>query len=1708
MTAADPMSRSESADFEIAVIAMAAIFPGSPTVERFWDNLLHRRDLITRTVPDPTQVDERLLGDPDVVFAGGRIDGARQFDADFFGFSARDASFMDPQQRKLLEIGWHALEAAGVLADPWAAPSADDPRIGVYAGSGQNRYLLSHVHPRSADDRLAVPAAQLGNLESGLATRISYELGLTGPSMTIRTACSTSLVAIHTACQDLLSFGCDIALAGGVSIDPSAVPHYRYIAGAPMSHDGRCRPFDADADGSVPSDGAGMVVLRRLSDAIADGDRIRAVIKGSAVNNDGRRKVGFTAPSSHGQREVIVAAQTAAGVEPEQIGFVEAHGTATPVGDPIEVRALIEAFGGPAAPSGEVLLGAVKGNIGHTDAAAGVAGFIKTVLAVESGTVPPTANFARPNPIIDFSSSPFRVNVAAESWPIAGERIAGVSSFGVGGTNAHVIVAAPPKPRDSRGGRAHQVITLSARSGAALAALERQTRDRLGAGASTPDQLADLAFSLSRGRGIHTHRRALVASTDGSVAAAGGGRRDNGSRTVDSPPPPVVFVFPGTGGQDCAGIREIHAADPVFREAFDACARIHARHRPGVDLLEHVTTHGVGFSRREHVPDAGVGLLAIEYGLGRSLISHGVSPTAMVGYSAGEYAAALLSGVLGPQDAVRLVLGRSDVIAASPPGATVSIHAAPEAIDRYLDPSARGDRLDIAGVNTPDWCLVAGPLAAIRSLEAALDADGIEYHRLPVRAAGHSWLLDAELGRLAEVTGTITAQPPALPYVSCSTGRWIAHEDLADGTYWSRHLREPVRFDSALRTALSAGPSLVLEVGPGAWMSSVIAKHPVVSETVAVVATQPAAAPGYPGILGALATCWELGVSVRDLPHAIGVRNRVSVPGYPFASSEYWLDEVEPGVAHRGTSAESGTDYRGGWRLAAVPRAVGIPGDDVRVVDLGAGPIDVDEAAGRLHAQLGTPDQPATIVVTGTGLFDPTAAEFATDDAYPVEAMVAAVSALPGCGRCLLLDLHGIDDAATITDIIAAEIATAETTVVRTPSQRWVRCRIRPSSQRRPEGRGAAFSDDRLIAEIGRARSAENDAIAALPAQRPGSTEREIDELCRLLLHEFLRSTGIDIATGTVLSLDDVHAALGAAPRWHRFIGALLGLLAADGDLVIDADRIRFLRDLSPAGTAGDAAARIIRADPAAAAEVELLVRIAAGYPAVFAEQVDQKEVLFPDGHVSGMRELVERKLASTFLPVYQPILIDMVGALAAAAHRPLRVLEIGSGRGHLTWPLLAALRNAGPVEYHVTDIGRSFVVESQARVRAAGDFGDVRFGVLDIAEDPARQGYAVGSFDLVLALNVIHAVPNLRAAVDNAISLTAPGGVFALLEGYRMPRPAVLVAGLYEGWWYFDDDIRADSPLIDPESWGRLLAEFDGVTVTTLPDLPDDVARADTTLVLARRERGSDGAESGEVRIAADALPDPLGEEWWLQIARRYPRAERVVITSAAPDDDADGTAVPRFARRAATISRGCAAGNRAGHSLWTHVIGGDGRGRLPDEHVETLYVPPPDDADSPASQGNTATAGHPELFNRRPNLATAFVAPRGGIEEVVAGIWREVLGLDRVGVHDDLVDLGGESLMVMQIASRVRRRYGVPMAMRDVFAAKTVGELSTLIDGRRTSPTAALTAETAETITPSPRRGRRVWRAADGRLLAAVPAGRSAAGEQAAPTEGAARD
>jgi len=885
---------------------MSGRFPGAADLQAFWQNLVNGTKSIrffSNAELLAAGVDWQRRSDPGYVNAGTHLEGVDLFDAAFFGFTPREAEIMDPQARQFLECAWEALEDSGYVPDKYKG------LIGVFAGKGFPGYWIRNIFfNRDVVELVGELRAAIHNECDSLSQLVAYKLDLRGPSVSVQSFCSTSLVAVHLACQSLLGFECDMALAGGVAIEIPMGVGYLYQEGGILSPDGICRSLDANANGTVMGNGLGVVVLKRLEDSIRDGDHIYAVIRGSAICNDGIDRAGFTAPGVNGQAAAIAAALGNAGVNVESISYVETHGTGTLLGDSVELAAMLKVFREHTDKKAFCAIGSVKPNIGHLDRASGVTSLIKVALALHHKQIPPSLNFEHPNPEIHLAGSPFYVNTDLRTWQSNGPwpLRAGLSSFGLGGTNAHVVLEEVPVLQPSGPGQTEQLLVISAKTEAALeiatCRLAAFLRERPAC------NLADLAYTLQMGRSAFNYRRVLVCSSakDAAVALETANPKRVLSLHQTYRNRPIVFLFPGVGEHYLEMGRDLYFSEPRFRDLVDDCARTL---QPILGILVtdqlYPSAHPAGSADGPHpietlrsLDDTAIAeplVFVIEYSLARLLIAWGLRPQAMLGYSLGEYTAACIAGVLSVDDALKLVAERARLIKALPAVKMLAVPLAPAELTAWLTAA-----VDLAAHNAPQTSVVAGAPAAIDALAARLTAAQVACHQASATHASHSRMLATLLSPLTRLVQTIRLHPPQIPYLSNVTGNWITPEQATDPTYWAMQMCQPVQFAAALTTLLATKGQVLLEVGPGQALGSFANQHPAChgGQTSLILATLPAAHEPQSSLRYLLETVgklWLLGVE-PDWPglHAGERRQRLPLPTYPFQRQRFWITPAPP----------------------------------------------------------------------------------------------------------------------------------------------------------------------------------------------------------------------------------------------------------------------------------------------------------------------------------------------------------------------------------------------------------------------------------------------------------------------------------------------------------------------------------------------------------------------------------------------------------------------------------------------------------------------------------------------------------------------------------------------------------------------------------------------------------------------------------------------
>ncbi|MEM8860802.1 MAG: beta-ketoacyl synthase N-terminal-like domain-containing protein, partial [Chloroflexota bacterium] len=889
---------SSSTNQDIAIIGMAGRFPGADNIDEFWEMLINGKEGVRQLTEEELREGEldfdSKKDDPDYVPVAGLINDVEMFDADFFNIHPVEARSLDPQQRVWFETAWHALENAGY------SPDKENRPIGVFAGSYMNGYLLHNLLPNREEMeqfvRVQDPQSfmhMINNEKDYMPTKTSHLFNLKGPSINVQTACSTSLVAISLACQSIQNGDCDMALAGGVSVFIPQKQGYFFQEGGIRAKDGHCKPFDADASGTIFSSGLGCVVLKRLDMALEDRDHILAVVKGAAMNNDGSNKASYTAPSIAGQVDVIQKAQERAGVDVETIEYIEAHGTATPLGDPIEVSALSKAFRKKTKKDQFAAIGSVKSNIGHLDAAAGVAGVIKTVMALDKQLIPPTLHFDKPNPEIDFASSPFFVNKKVMPWPKKNTpRRAGVSSFGIGGTNAHIILEEAPSLRPSSDSRPRQLLLLSAKTKNALVQKRVELADYL---ENQRPNLADVAFTLVMGRSDFAHRQVIVANGLKDAIEKLRSKPAGNSAHLKAAQPELVMMFPGQGSQFVGMGRELFEIEPLYRQTILHCAEF-LEPLLGENILDVLYPHDPESTKAaERLTQTGLAqpaIFMVSYALMRLWQSWGIEPDVLVGHSVGEYVAACLAGVFSVEDALTIIANRARLMQSLPSGSMQAIRLPAHKLEPML-----GQGVELAAANTPNLSVVSGPTPAVESFVQQLKSHEIEAIPLHTSHAFHSHMMEPILDEFEGIVRDVSRHEPQTPIISTRTGAPLTASEATNPEYWANQLRDAVLFSEAANHLLNVPGRVYLEVGPGNTLSNAMLQHREASEAnsrpnvINSLGHPKLAQPALEPMLTGLGQLWLSGVEIDWASfYQSETRYRIPLPTYPFERVRYWVD--------------------------------------------------------------------------------------------------------------------------------------------------------------------------------------------------------------------------------------------------------------------------------------------------------------------------------------------------------------------------------------------------------------------------------------------------------------------------------------------------------------------------------------------------------------------------------------------------------------------------------------------------------------------------------------------------------------------------------------------------------------------------------------------------------------------------------------------------
>ncbi|WP_406841552.1 type I polyketide synthase (plasmid) [Streptomyces sp. AHU1] len=1691
----------------VALIGMSGRFPGARDLEKYWHNLRTGADSISRFSRAEllaAGVDPVLAGHPDFVPAAGIVPDGDRFDRAFFGYSAAEATGIDPQHRLFLECAAQALDDAGL------DPHRCGEWTGVYAGCDHTPApTAGPVDPAAATQRV------IGREKDFLATRVAYKLGLRGPAVTVQTACSTGLVAVHQACRALLGYECDIALAGASSVRPLQTGGYLYQEGSILSADGRCRPFDADATGTVSSGGIGVVVLKRLADALADSDRIIAVIRGSAINNDGDQKVGYTAPSVSGQRAVIQMALAQAGVDPSEIGYVEAHGTGTPVGDPIEIAALKAAFTEyelQTVRDAPCLIGSAKANIGHAGAAAGIAGLIKTVLMLRHRAFVPTPHFTRTNPALDLDRSPFQVSTEHRAWESTRPRLAGVSSFGIGGTNAHLIVEEAPHDDPAQRLAAHErrtgdeghagdertVLCLSAATPEALRTLRDQVADRLGADdAPSP---ADAAHTLSRRRSF-PYRLSVV--TVGDAASTAGRLRGTDRVTEAASRPQAAFLFPGQGTLRPGHGHAAHAQLPVFREVFEEC-RDHVLTKHGVDLrrvLDPETDPAWCMDTRHQQ----LGLFVHGYALARQLMAWDLTPVAMLGHSIGECVAAAVAGIWTQRDALDVVWARAGAMHRSAPGRMVALRMASERAAALL-----GDGVTLATEGS-DHVVLSGPVARIEELAAAQEAAGVAARLLDTHHAFHSSMMTDAAEELRRALAAVPTQAPTLGFVSGLTGGWADPEQAVRPSHWADQLLGTVRLRQGMQTLAQVGPRLVIELGPGDQLVREAVRRMPDAVPVALLGRTPEDEPT--ALLTAVGRLWEEGVAVNR-PSLRGTpRGRVcSLPPHPFAPTVInrpeltgpSVDSQQPSVALSAATSSSRAPVLStpAWTESAFDASASfdalllvgdaLPGLGAAVAGASVVPTRwetgaVQKAAAELRAR--GAQRPVVIAVPerSANVLDP-------DDPWAGAALAELTAAAELLDAPLLLAGPGLTNAfaqtpsghgSTLTAWAehhgrSRKVALLDTGTGPAPDrlpvlddavtayawhgQRWWSHAARPVlpvpapvdrgtvgwsvvTDDRPDGAllaadlaesglpVRAFTDLTPPAALGKRFVEAVDGVtwhsSEPPLNRRSTLSRTLDLYCAGLVgRQILSITGL--RGGERATDEELRRRIDPDGRLPALADFCVRVLTDEGWLRDGPDGRHVDEDVSSSVEAALAGGAQLTQLPGLK---RMLDHVTAAYTDVFSGRRTPVSVLYPDADV----DFLDNCLRDNHIPLddcaaaltaLRTVIREATARRGDGDDRPLRVLEIGAGAGRLTWPLLTDWPERHGVEYHVTDVSPLIVRRAQERATELG-LTNMRFSTYDIGRDPVEQGLALGSYDLVIGYNVVHVAESIPTALGRLAALLRPEGRLGMVEVTEIARWSHVLWGLAPGWWDFGDELRVDSIHLDAETWQRALAN---AGFTDVRPVPASLASDHITLVAASPGPGLQGGPNGLLYLPA--LRESVARRWTELRAMAAPDEPAWVVTE-------DPEAWPEQWLRRTLDPDPCSPA--WGHLEVSRVEARDladlfGKHEMPSTLVR-LSGPLPREPEA--------------LPSADPVVASAASAPRRltRLAADLAALWQEVLGTPVDDDSDDFAQLGGDSLMLVQLNGLIRVRLGRQLPAAALAYPLTFGSLLATLEGTESS-------------------------------------------------------
>lgn len=1610
---------------EIAVIGMSGRFPGANDVNALWELLRSGREGLSVFSDEELSaagVEEEMLRHPNYMRSRGVINKVEHFDNAFFGFSAREAALLDPQVRIFLECTYEALEDAGYNPFTYAK------KIGLFAGANPNLYWSLGTYLSGVEDM-----GDFANKDL-LSTRISYKLNLRGPSHTLFTACSTSMVAVHQACRSLLGGECDMALAGGVSIQLPQTNGYIHQEGMILSTDGHNRSFDEGASGTVFSNGAGIVLLKPLEDAMQDGDHIYAVIKGTAVNNDGNRKVGFPAPSVKGQAEVIREALQVAQVEPSSVSYVEAHGSATPIGDPIEVEALTQAFS--LTEKQLCGIGSIKSNLGHVNIASGVAGLIKTVLSLHHRTLVPSINFEKPNPKIDFNSTPFYVVRELKQWASNEPLRAGVSSFGVGGTNAHAVLEEAPAAIIEEDTKRPVLLLVSGHTPASV----EQNRVSLVNFLQTANvSLRDAAYTLQVGRNAFAHRQMLVCNDKAEL------HNEPAANIIDENiESKIVFMFPGQGSQYINMGLDLYKNVPYFKEEIDKGLRI-ANRFYDVNLFD-IWFDAENAQLIDDTRYTQPLLFIFEHALCRLMMKLGVQPDAMIGHSLGEFVAACIAGVFSYEDAIKLVIKRGKLIASLPAGSMMAVSINEAALLPLLP-----ENISIAVINNSKSCVVSGSSAGIEQFKISLEALGYHCRVLRISYASHSALMEPVLDEFREACAAVKMNEPAMPFISNRTGRF-AGKEVRTADYWVRHLREAVRFNDGIKELAAFNNCIFIEIGPGNSLftlaNQALTERKDCSVNLVRHPKEECADENY--FLSKLGSLWLKGVNVNWQEYYQGeTRRRISLPTYAFDRKPFWFDEE--------TFRKRTALLKNGSAVAAANSNLYAPGWISEPLQ--------DDAAGLIAAQC--------------VLFTDTEVPAALQDRYAqpiitvndIEAFENAIAAnsvnayqlsSPGLYNSLRalakkynVNFKRVDIETKNTKRIVAELSntSADGFVWLKGNDRLVRkidIAVKPEKvTNEPRNKNIVVIGSGEIAEYFVERNNRvhaidprqvislPDAVGTLPAAIENESEagpelmQMLQQFSTALICSYFNECGVVIEKGKGYNDADVRKQLGILPSFNKFYNYFLHVLAEDGIIEQENEQIKVVADLDAAGIISNMHDHIIRHYPGSISLFNLITHCIAHYRKALSGEIPAISVLFPEGS-SRLLDAVSKD--STVFPgtsIYAQKAKELVLSYVRQYNgsRKIRILEVGAGRGELTQVIAPALRDKN-VEYFYTDIGKTFINEARKNFGPQYDF--MEFRLFDIYGDPVTQGFQQHSFDIVLALDVVHATPSLQKAIGNLRNMAVPGGWLFFIENTSALRLVNLVWGLADGWWNFEDDaIRTVTPLMPGHAWRSLLNTMDFSFADTLPVQESSIFK-DHELIMIQTQTAA-GVITKPIHEALPLIEQEHGAidkiACFSEDVQHLAGQDKVVVFSSIEQeinlvDNWLNIRLAHLSNPELTLSK------HAFFNVLDQCFSYDG------ELIISKVNP------NEIIKATTQVTETQSLVAETGATAT---------EHRICRIWNEVFGIANTARTDNYFELGGDSLMMVAVLAKIEKEFSVKIKINEFHNNITVAALAKLIDSRQ---------------------------------------------------------